>query len=728
VVTCLFAKLMLRNSQGSATVFDASFDDVFVVGAGTGGLLEAVFATAAISKGAKIDNDSFVWIVYDDVKARGETPQQYAERMRVFYATQWADVCRDFSVSHPHLEESMSKLQPRRQQGQLRGEWLEEVLKVNAWVHYIVRNNVPVQCRMLVVYKGSKYNHSCEPSLQTNLMTVQTAPVQTAAGAGHPVNINSNEDPCEIWVDALRDIPAGEEVTVSYLSAWALRQKVEYRREKLMKIWGFECVCARCTKQSAALELLDSTQIPPSTAMKRKNKGGYHDDTEKRSAQQNMAHADHPTLPRDTTPPLTPVLPQIPVTLPMPAILRQPMSMLLANPSDLAGDVLQLAQNSQDINASVLREAVHSLPVFRTGDIMREPAAASTTSATPAVEPRKSTRMSGRKRVPKVSIQQAAESMEYQYDVVAPTREQQNVDNKHEVQASIQVDNPTSSSHEVPPIWTGQLWREEGRRLPEDGISLLATLCAETAARDMPAPLRTVSPSKLVDSGKATTQSTQQCPLRDFLDFVVSDSMRQRIDNDKTRMMVLSVLFRLVQHVDQYQSTRGLNSPDLELLHTAGRTAFKFYSLLLQFVSKDRSMYSTPHGFEKTGMQHNPSYDYIARTRFVFFCDALVPRAMSDFVSFVTHDIPEMHFGGGMHMQHDLQWWHTNLQQEMHRYSSNSFTPAEMQTKNGGVYCIVRMLFVASSHPWVKSVAATAVAAALRNVGAGSTSSYATAI
>jgi len=94
---------------------------------------------------------------------------------------------------------------------------------------------------------------------------------------------------------------------------------------------------------------------------------------------------------------------------------------------------------------------------------------------------------------------------------------------------------------------------------------------------------------------------------------------------------------------------------------------------------------------------------------------------MLDIVCFFTRNIPEMHFGGGMRMQHDLQWWHTTLEQEMLRYASNSFTPEELQTKNGRVYCYLRMLFCASAHPSVLNADAIVVSATLCNGGAGST-------
>ena len=745
---------MSSNGGGSETVFDASFDDVFVIRAGTGGALEAVFATTPISKGAKIYSDSFVWIVHDPLHLDGETRQQYAERMRAYYVVQWAAVRRNFAVSHPDLEESISKLQPAREPIQLRGEWLEDVLRVNGWLHKTVRNNMPVKSTMLAVYKGSKFNHSCKPSLQTNLTSVQAG-----VGAGRRVNTNSKDDPREVWVQVLRDIPAGEEATVSYLTPKALLQGVQFRRKKLLEMWGFTCVCERCTAQSAAGESAAEESAPPSTPAKRKNNGGHHGNTEKRSAQHKMAHADHQAI--DATPPLTPVLSQMSVTPPMPAILGLPrqipqLSLLapihpvppaanyvalslpaaqsapipLLDPSSPVHDLLQLVHRSQELNTSVLREAVHSLPVFRTDGTLRAPAAAHTTSVTSVVEPTKTVRTSGRVRVPKVPVDQGADTIQRPRPLVARTGKLQSVGSKHDVRPPLQMNIPTSSSNNGPPSWKGQLWRPANvvdapvGSVPFCGVGLsfLATLCAETAAREKPPPPPPPVPPRLDNGkGKATSQNTQQCPLRDFLTFVLSERMRKMMQFDKTRMMLLSVLLRLVQHFDQYESTRGAKALDLDLLNSAHQVAFQFYSEFVDCVRKDREKYITPLPFKESRIKRGLNVDYIAEARLGFFGDALVSRAMLDIVCFFTRNIPKMRFGGAVRMQHDLQWWHTTLEREMLRYASNSFTPEEAHTKNGRVYCYLRMLFCACAHPSVLNADAIVASATLCNGGAGST-------
>ena len=144
------------------------------------------------------------------------------------------------------------------------------------------------------------------------------------------------------------------------------------------------------------------------------------------------------------------------------------------------------------------------------------------------------------------------------------------------------------------------------------------------------------------------------------------------------------------------------------------RSAFQFYSEFVDCVRKDREKYTSPLAFKESHIKRGLNVDYIVQAR-------LVSRAMLDIVCFFTRNIPEMQFGGGVRMQHDLQWWHTTLEREMLRYASNSFTPEELQTKNGRVYCYLRMLFCASAHPSVLNADAIVVSATLCNDGAGST-------
>ena len=74
----------------------------------------------------------------------------------------------------------------------------------------------------------SRMNHSCKPAVQM-----------------------SSDDEVESEVRAMREIKAGEEITVSYLRSSDLGIKEE-RAEKLWKGWGFQCVCSVCSLSGAA--------------------------------------------------------------------------------------------------------------------------------------------------------------------------------------------------------------------------------------------------------------------------------------------------------------------------------------------------------------------------------------------------------------------------------------------------------------------------------------------
>ncbi|KAK5193285.1 Histone-lysine N-methyltransferase set-6 [Exophiala xenobiotica] len=69
---------------------------------------------------------------------------------------------------------------------------------------------------------ASYWNHSCEPNLTKQ----------------------RNGRMWKFW--ASRDIRAGEELCISYLGGDERDMDTAERREKLTRIWGFECQCARC--------------------------------------------------------------------------------------------------------------------------------------------------------------------------------------------------------------------------------------------------------------------------------------------------------------------------------------------------------------------------------------------------------------------------------------------------------------------------------------------------
>ena len=79
----------------------------------------------------------------------------------------------------------------------------------------------------------SRMNHSCLPAVQM-----------------------SSDDEEETEVRALRDILAGEEITVSYLRTSALQGRAE-RVAKLLAGWSFQCCCQVCELEGEALRRND---------------------------------------------------------------------------------------------------------------------------------------------------------------------------------------------------------------------------------------------------------------------------------------------------------------------------------------------------------------------------------------------------------------------------------------------------------------------------------------
>jgi hypothetical protein len=49
---------------------------------------------------------------------------------------------------------------------------------------------------------------------------------------------------CEFQLRAIREIPAGEELTISYIG---ITENFEFRQEMLLN-WGINCACAMCKK------------------------------------------------------------------------------------------------------------------------------------------------------------------------------------------------------------------------------------------------------------------------------------------------------------------------------------------------------------------------------------------------------------------------------------------------------------------------------------------------
>jgi len=78
-----------------------------------------------------------------------------------------------FSSDTRNLKTMIKELLPKRILKETEGEWLEKFLKTNGCKYYITTKlGRRVEETMLLIYKGSKYNHSCEPSVSSTLANV----------------------------------------------------------------------------------------------------------------------------------------------------------------------------------------------------------------------------------------------------------------------------------------------------------------------------------------------------------------------------------------------------------------------------------------------------------------------------------------------------------------------------------------------------------------------------
>lgn len=92
----------------------------------------------------------------------------------------------------------------------------------------------------------SRINHSCTP----NAVLVDSRPTIVA----NPNALRGPEHtPCRKALIALRDIAEGEEITISYISSYDLLEPAALRQKRL---WGFKCICKRCSTEADAEESL----------------------------------------------------------------------------------------------------------------------------------------------------------------------------------------------------------------------------------------------------------------------------------------------------------------------------------------------------------------------------------------------------------------------------------------------------------------------------------------
>jgi len=220
---------------------DVMFDDVFAIRASVG--QEGVFSTKDIKEGTVIHNDGFTWIIEEPVKHRSNTAEQFDEIRQNAYAKQWHAVCAQFSTSRNRLQDMIKYLHPKQKAEESVGKWLQAVLLTNGWDHvYSSETKKRQKATMLLIYKGSKYNHSCAPSLGSKVQHIQHSSARNTNRMG------LFDGDRQFWVQALVDIPAGTEVFLSYLGGEDLKLS-KYSRKKILKIWGFDCKCTRCQQK-----------------------------------------------------------------------------------------------------------------------------------------------------------------------------------------------------------------------------------------------------------------------------------------------------------------------------------------------------------------------------------------------------------------------------------------------------------------------------------------------
>ena len=119
-----------------------------------------------------------------------------------------------------------STLSPRFHPPMTQDYWIELMWFTNCW-----RSMLSSSSAVVSVVNGSKFNHSCDANLH-------------------------------VWVDhtqfrcrTVRDISAGEILTVSYLGNKMKETALEDRRERLMN-WHFKCMCDRCEIEETLLDII----------------------------------------------------------------------------------------------------------------------------------------------------------------------------------------------------------------------------------------------------------------------------------------------------------------------------------------------------------------------------------------------------------------------------------------------------------------------------------------
>jgi len=218
---------------------DVLFDSRFQVRASPTGA-QGVFAIAPLADKTMVKVDCFVLIIRDPPGGTTVSDKVKSD----FYVEQWEGVMARFGSRTPRVQDAIRHLEPKQKPGEPSATWLNNVLKVNGWNHSIHQSlGRKEDATMLSIFKGSKFNHSCAPTLQPRLI------VEKRNLAVKKLDTNAEKQGQEFWMMALADIATGDEVTVSYLTAGELKRNVYMRRAQLKNTWGFDCTCSKCVQE-----------------------------------------------------------------------------------------------------------------------------------------------------------------------------------------------------------------------------------------------------------------------------------------------------------------------------------------------------------------------------------------------------------------------------------------------------------------------------------------------
>ena len=709
---------------------EVSFDEVLSVGHSVH-CVQGIYASTHIEEGTLIKNDGFVWIVTDPVKG-DESNVQYAEKKRQSYMRQWAGVQREFAATHPDLEQWFSELEPKKEKGQLKVEWIENVIRTNGWAHKVQKNGVTINNTMVSIYKGSKYNHSCAPNLEAHLRLAESS------DCGRSPDTNATQDPKELWTTTLRAIEAGEEVTVSYLSTRALGQDVLRRRDKLLRMWGFVCNCSQCKLDMLTVNMKLTLGSPAASkrAKERKQEEEAQISEQNEARRQNEARSNRlqknswqrggyvdkdPAAPSETAATTThhsfdnsalrwlseeaEKQERADEAQSDPMQLQSLLAHVTSKPS--AKQQRETSEQTSDANETSLtsvpadagdvscEQAVQSLSSLKEGSStllefgpsdMSTSALSSTVTKSPPPPP-PPLKGPAHKGPPCGGEAAPAPALSIATPAVPSSAETPRQKSKRERQ---ELNDTLMEKHGTrkDPIAAIEIGRDSGgsRFTDANGVPII---WKGKLWRDL-----------------STEEAIYRWKLRDFMKYCHSDSMRTKYTQERTPLTLVAILCRLVQHIDQYLVLKGSVKSNKILEVEVEKFASNFFKIFLGVMNQTHA--------KEAGASLStalPGRDTVAQIRQLLFSDVFTTQAVRDFALFATNEIPELHFTGSMRIVHDLEWWHVNLQEQLNRYSSNDFPDTEKASKNTNNFSLLYMLLSSTLNPLVHQAASIAFAA-----------------